>query len=523
MIPDSDETGVPKHVRQYFTSKISDVEEKAKHPLHTSYSLYNLWLADVGSRLNTYVTQIYDTIEPAEFDEPVQGCGPDAAEKWERRVLRAVSDVLGVSDTAITSEAFVGGKRLIKLPPPWRNHILVSVSEFPEGNCRAVPVFTAEPIWDTIYLVDGEPAGPGFMFVDKVDDTTSAYASTLGYADEDLARDPSIYQDLAPRYKRVAAVADYVKNHTDGKAMMSYPLPGSGRPASVILVPSGFFNFIESVIRTDSYTYALFPKTEVFGVLAEQSSDFEAALSGGIAGKGQGAGNVSTGSSERGYQAAPRSVGFSDASADGAVEFGWVIGGRGRLASTQKSGLALVSVPAWTNELSVHVETGWVRGGDAPTITRSYDFTVPIPPDYEAFDAFVGGSRIRHEPRISNDLMASELNLEACSDVSIIIPGFRLWRSTVVTLGGQDADRITVLPNMRGIIARFDRLFASDVPARYEPAKLRVWTSEGVDTASATFNVGPPRDGSFRCDAPAGGSGDDHPGEVATGAGAPDR
>jgi hypothetical protein len=76
---------------------------------------------------------------------------------------------------------------------------------------------------------------------------------------------------------------------------------------------------------------------------------------------------------------------------------------------------------------------------------------------------------------------------------------------------------------MRGIIARFERLFASDVPAGYEAAKLRVWTSEGVDTASAEFNVGPPRNGASDCDAPGNGSGDDHPGEVTAGTGTPDR
>jgi hypothetical protein len=188
------------------------------------------------------------------------------------------------------------------------------------------------------------------------------------------------------------------------------------------------------------------------------------------------------------------------------------------MQSTQKSGLALVSVPAWTNELSVHVDTGWVQGSGALTVTDSYDFTVPIPPDYEAFDAFVGGSRIRHEPRISNDLMPNWDVLEACSDVSIIIPGFRLWRSTVVTLGSQTASRITVLPNMRGIIASFENLFAGSVPRTSETAKLRVWTSEGVDTAATTFNVAPPASGTADC-----GSGNDDAGEVAAAARTADR
>ena len=412
------------------------------------------------------------------------------------------------------------GLREIKLPIPWRNHIRVVVSEFKDGDCRSIPAFSTGPIWDPIYLVEGDPPGDGFMFVDNVDETTSAYVSTKGYSPEDLARDPGIYQELLPRYKRIAALADHVKNQTGGGAMIQTTLPGSGRPAPIIVVPSGFFNFIESVIRTDSYTYALFPKTEVFGVLAEQSSDINAALSAAVGESGSGGGTVTSQSSERGFRAAPRTVGFSEASETKAVEFGWVIGGQGRMESTQKSGLALVSVPAWTNELSVHVDTGWVRGNGALVVTRSYDFTVPIPPDYEAFDAFVGGSRVRHEPRISNDLMAKWQVLEACDDVSIIIPGFRLWRSTVVTLGSQAATRITVLPNMRGIIARFDNLFAESVPKPNEPVKLRVWTSEGVDTAATVFSVAQPSPGSTGC---VDGSGDDDAGELAAAARAAER
>ncbi len=514
--PSSTETEAPRHVRQYFASTIADIEEKDRNPLHTSYDLYHLWIADVGSRLNTYIGQIYDTME-VPSPPPGVACSGATRLEWQRRILQAVDDVLGINNAAFDPPS--QGLQGVKLPMPWRNHIRVVVSELKDGACDDIPVFAAEPIWDPIYLVDGDPPGPGFLFIDTVDDTTAAYASTLGYSEEDLSRDPGIYQDLRPRYKRIATLADYVKNHTGGRAMVETVLPGSGRRASIILVPSGFFNFIESVIRTDSYTYALFPKTEVFGVLAEQATDINAALSASIAGQGGGAGSLSTSSAERGFEAAPRTVGFSEASASGAVEFGWVIGGRGRLESTQKSGLALVSVPAWTNELSVHIETGWVRSNGALAVARSYDFAVPIPPDYEAFDAFVGGSRVRHEPRISNDLIAKQQILEACGDVSIIIPGFRLWRSTVVTLGGQAASRITVLPNMRGIIARFDNLFVDTVPKISEQAKLRVWTSEGVDTAAARFIVVPPRDGATCGDA----LGDDDAGEIATAAGTADR
>lgn len=515
---DPEDSEAPRHVRQYFAGTITNIEEQERNPLHTSYTLYNLWIADVGARLNTYVGQIYDTIDSQSDGPSVGSCGVGARFEWERRVLQAVDDVLGISSSSFGPSSQGQGLWAIKLPVPWRNHIRVLVSEFREGDCRTIPVFSTEPIWDPIYLVDGDPPGAGFIFVDTVDETTKAYASTKGYSQEELNQDPGIYQELLPRYRRIAALADYVKNQTSGAALIPNVLPGSNRPAPIIVVPSGFFNFIESVIRTDSYTYALFPKTEVFGVLAEQSSDINAALSGSAGETGKGAGAVSTLNSERGFRAAPRTVGFSDAAANGAVQFGWVISGQGRMDSTQKSGLALVSVPAWTNELSVHVDTGWVQGSGALAVTGSYDFNVPIPPDYEAFDAFVGGSRIRHEPRISNDLMPKWDVLEACNDVSIIIPGFRLWRSTVVTLGSETAARITVLPNMRGIIARFENLFAGNVPRTSETAKLRVWTSEGVDTAATTFTIAPPAPGKADCR-----SGNDDAGEVATAARTADR
>jgi hypothetical protein len=71
---------------------------------------------------------------------------------------------------------------------------------------------------------------------------------------------------------------------------------------------------------------------------------------------------------------------------------------------------------------------------------------------------------------------------------------------------------------MRGIIARFENLFAGSIPRTSETAKLRVWTSEGVDTAATTFNVAPPAPGTADC-----GSGNDDAGEVATVARTADR
>ena len=521
--PAADEVSLPEHVKQYFEYNIFDIEENQENPLYTSYSLYNKWIADVDSRLNTYEMQIYEVL-----GRIMAPCATDTARvEWERRVLQAANDVLGLSNTTIQGDiGSFSGTRVIRLPDPWRNHLQVTVSEFSDAECQKVPVFHAEPIWDPIYLISGTYAGNQYMLVDKVDDTTSAYVSSRGFTDVSQI-DSNVYETLKPHYKKIGALANYVKNHVERKgALQSFTVPqpdGSKLTVATILVPSGYFNFIESVFRTDSYTYALFPKTEVFGVLAEQNLDIGGSISAALAGKGSGSGNVSISTFEKGFKTSPRAIGFTEATATGSVEFGWVIGGEGRLELTQKSGLALVSVPAWTNELSVQVETGWVSPGGSMTATGKYDFAVPIPPDYEAFDAFVGGSRIRHEPRISNDLMGFPPPLEACDDVSLIIPGFRLWRSTVVTLGDQTANRITVLPNMRGIVARFDDLLANSIPNTETMAKLRVWTSEGVDTAMREITILPPASGAACLEPPAPPSGDNGAGDVAASAGAADR
>ena len=79
---------------------------------------------------------------------------------------------------------------------------------------------------------------------------------------------------------------------------------------------------------------------------------------------------------------------------------------------------------------------------------------------------------------VDNELMGGAITLTACQKASIVIPGLRLWRSAMVTVGSERADRITVLPNMRGIIAEFSTLgfYPEDTDVL-----LRVWTSEGVD------------------------------------------
>jgi hypothetical protein len=78
---------------------------------------------------------------------------------------------------------------------------------------------------------------------------------------------------------------------------------------------------------------------------------------------------------------------------------------------------------------------------------------------------------------------------------ALLLEGARLWRSTEVTAGAQHADKITVLPNMEGILAEFDcvqppngirHLRLNEEIAGKELKQIvtydwvKVWTSEGA-------------------------------------------
>ena len=93
------------------------------------------------------------------------------------------------------------------------------------------------------------------------------------------------------------------------------------------------------------------------------------------------------------------------------------------------------------------------------------------------------------------------MKIMACAEAAIVIPGSNLWRSTVVTLGGQKADLIEVLPDMSGIIARFSRVGLPEQDGEptnvAKPIDLSVWTSEGHDTLTDRISILPPaQDGS---------------------------
>jgi hypothetical protein len=71
-----------------------------------------------------------------------------------------------------------------------------------------------------------------------------------------------------------------------------------------------------------------------------------------------------------------------------------------------------------------------------------------------------------------------------------VIPGQNLWRNPVVLLGSQQADEVSVLPDMRGIVAKFKEIKLQRPKGAEERDVLVVWTSEG-NAEAALVKINP--------------------------------
>ncbi|MDS9469512.1 hypothetical protein RGQ15_18255 [Paracoccus sp. MBLB3053] len=131
--------------------------------------------------------------------------------------------------------------------------------------------------------------------------------------------------------------------------------------------------------------------------------------------------------------------------------------------------------------------------------------TLKVPTDFAALDSIVIGRNEILGPMINKKVFqprASESDEGAAPclrprrispkdggegssayQLALVIPGERLWRSTVVTLAGSKAERIEVMPDMRGILAT---MTFPEYPAE-KTDRLWVWTSEGNDSVEVSF------------------------------------
>jgi hypothetical protein len=190
--------------------------------------------------------------------------------------------------------------------------------------------------------------------------------------------------------------------------------------------------------------------------------------------------------------------------------FGWVIHPRlmpqeepGDNASRQTARYyplsAVISVPSWWKSLKVAVRASWVEGDSAePPKQESALYSDNYYPD--KYHIPIPGSvreikeklryEVRTEPYIDFDTMDKDGHgthiLEMGRPARIILEGGRLWRSTVVTMGDQQADKIEALPDMTGIIAEFNcvrpplGVLGAHPEEEVKNFPISVWTSEGV-------------------------------------------
>jgi len=296
-------------------------------------------------------------------------------------------------------------------------------------------------------------------------------------------------------------------------------------PAPVsIEVESGLFLFIRHLQQSSSvFSYAVTPKQSVQSLVVDDHANRQGSVGANVNGVGgQVDGQSSVGFS--GVREQPLVVGYgnvvggggAEASSPAQIEFGWFIsppvqgadntGVRKVHAAAQYALTALVSVPAWWDEIDLKIKRVWLGPDGEEIPARPYasgqpgDSGAPIelPRDLESISSLLldrGAGPEIEEGKVD------PIELTVCRPAAILLPGRRLWRSAVVTLGSQTADEIHVLPNMHGIIAKFDRVdvpsgwtstFVPDEdPVPYE-APITVWTSEGSRTLRNRARIGMP-------------------------------
>jgi hypothetical protein len=184
-----------------------------------------------------------------------------------------------------------------------------------------------------------------------------------------------------------------------------------------------------------------------------------------------------------------RPITYADAGTSGSpsaivnqTTFGWIVAPQyvtnkdPQQIDAQYDLAAVVSVPSWWRSARLDIQTCWVsrkdlqlsrqyRGGqadlskvDQTEICKGDDvqpvtLNVRLPGMIQELSRKLGFEALQ-EPYLSGAQKFQVLQIGQPG--SLLLTGGRLWRSTEVTLGAQRADAIVVLPNMEGIIARFN-------------------------------------------------------------------
>jgi hypothetical protein len=164
-------------------------------------------------------------------------------------------------------------------------------------------------------------------------------------------------------------------------------------------------------------------------------------------------------------------------------------GDQAYLAPRQIPMTALISLPAWWPKVTLTVVRKWIDPQGVATAIPGPEPNYPIdlPTNFETLDASLFANA--NIGPVLIDWQIPKLEARPCRPFSVTLIGRRLWRSTVVTLAGERASRVLVMPNMNGIIATFeqaprpgnlgDKTLGDKPDDKPYLAQLTVWTSQG--------------------------------------------
>jgi len=210
------------------------------------------------------------------------------------------------------------------------------------------------------------------------------------------------------------------------------------------------------------------------------------------------------------------------------LDFGWIVAPRSLAEHVyeqidgQYPLTAFISVPSWWSTAHLFINSCWLARSalanakldqpvseicDQDSNAHRSEIIVRLPPAIQEVSRKLAFNVVQ-QPSLYNP---TQKELVIGMPGSLLLEGDRLWRSTEVTAGAQRADRITVLPNMEGILAEFDCVrpptgsrtirqglgvgWDDDQTVTYD--SIKVWTSEGVTDSAPVAFVWPPQSNDY--------------------------
>lgn len=214
-------------------------------------------------------------------------------------------------------------------------------------------------------------------------------------------------------------------------------------------------------------------------------------------------------------------------------QFGWVFGPQASI-DAQGNRLRLrrpvvnlpvtadLSIPGWWPKVDLKLETAWVANWHQGRILREKDneaknveateFPVYLPlnrADLDGLTEYLAKKTVGGALAYTSISAVTPEKISTCADeVTFLVHGANLWRSSDAFLNGLKASDIRVLPDMGGLAVTFKgiRNGLPQVPKANGEATLTVWTRNGassrkvtvLDPKAAGLSCGPAKEQSLK-------------------------